>query len=199
MRSKKYYAYTIPDLLKSGIVENWNECERIVSGKENARYKSFSTKEEAELWLRMGADYRYKKQMPEGIYFDAGTGRGNGVEIRVTDEQGNNLLKTVLPKKSITKFGTLHLKNKETNNYGELLACKYALEIALRDNKRAVYGDSRLVIEYWSRGFVKKNEVLNDTMKLAGQVADLKKRFELCGGTLNRISGDDNPADLGFH
>ena len=35
-----------------------------------------------------------------GIYFDAGTGRGAGVEISVTDEQGKNLLHKALAQKS---------------------------------------------------------------------------------------------------
>jgi hypothetical protein len=30
-------------------------------------------------------------------------------------------------------------------------------------------------------------------------VAELRERFEAAGGSVLRISGDDNPADLGFH
>lgn len=218
IKKQKYYAYKLASG-SEGICENWKDCEKIVSGKE-ARFRGFASLGEAKNWLNAGARYesKVKGQMSNvdlipGIYFDAGTGRGNGVEISVTDEKGENLLYKVMPKSKINKFGKHHLGKNFTNNYGELLACKYALIFAIKNSRRSslkseqsavvravrVFGDSKLVIDYWSRGFIKRNALPVATVKLADKVAKLRKEFESLGGEVGRISGDDNPADLGFH
>ena len=96
--AKKFYAYFLEKENISGIVETWDECKTLVNGKK-ARYKSFPTRKECETWLGAGANYEKKAEikkeiqenLPMGIYFDAGTGRGIGVETRITDEKGNSL------------------------------------------------------------------------------------------------------------
>ncbi len=197
---KKFYAYVVPTKKLTGVAESWNECERFVSGEFGARYRGFPTKEEAEEWLRLGAQYEIKitKKLEKGIYFDAGTGRGAGVEISVTDERGKNLLHKVLKKKELNRFGKQIVGEEATNNYGELLALKYAIEIAMKEDVKKVFGDSSLVIDYWSKWRVKK-EVEEETFELARKVAALRGKFEKRGGEILRISGDHNPADLGFH
>lgn len=195
-----YYAYLFPQTGTHGITETWDECKHIVSGKTSVKYKGFKTKKEAESWLVAGADYMQKKKitLEKGIYFDAGTGRGQGVEISVTDEKGKDLLETIMPKELINRHGK-HLVGKHvTNNYGELLACKYALQLAIRENMTHVFGDSNLIIAYWSKGYI-KNEVAAKTIDLALEVVKLRREFEAKGGIISHISGDDNPADLGFH
>ena len=196
--SKKYYAYSIPSSDKRGVTDNWEECKKIIFGKAGATYKGFKTKKEAEEWLKAGADYLVKKVLAEGIYFDAGTGRGNGVEISVTDERGKDLLETIMLQEHINRNGKHLIPRNVTNNYGELLACKYALLLALREGITRVFGDSNLIIAYWSKGHI-KNEVAADTIALAFEVAKLRREFEAGGGKIAHISGDDNPADLGFH
>ena len=216
MKSPKYYAYVIPRTGINGVTDNWDDCKKIVSGKSGARYKGFKIKKEAEYWLTHGADYgersrtvisqthsgrpsrTIKKGLVSGIYFDAGTGRGQGVEISVTDENGKNLLEKILPKKYINRHGKHLIGGNVTNNYGELLACKYALMLALREHIVHVFGDSNLVIAYWSKGHI-KNDIARDTIDLAFEVGKLRQKFESMGGKLAHISGDDNPADLGFH
>jgi len=200
--TKKYYAYLLSDKNKTGICENWSECEKIVSGK-NARFRSFTTKEEAENWLKNGANYDIKppksaKKLEKGIYFDSGTGRNQKVEVSVTDEKGSDLLDKIRPKIKLNKFGK-HPEPKATNNYGELLGCKYALQIALKEKIKKVMGDSQLVINYWSKGFINKKEMDNKTIKLSEETAKLRKELEEAGGTIEFIEGDYNPADLGFH
>ncbi len=83
---KKYYAYFVPGGAR-GITDDWTKCERAVKGKPGARYKSFDAKAGAEAWLAAGAMYeaKQKPKLDPGIYFDAGTGRGAGVEISVPD------------------------------------------------------------------------------------------------------------------
>jgi len=197
MAKKKFYAYKIDG--QEGIAKNWDECAEIVGGESGAKYKGFETYDEAAAWLAAGADYSVKHIAPEtGIYFDAGTGKGNGVEINVTDNRGSGLLWKILPEKKLDHKGHFALGGRVSNNYGELLACKLALEIALKDDARKIFGDSALILDYWSKGHIKK-EVDHDTIELAKQVARLRRQFEAGGGQLIKISGGSNPADLGFH
>lgn len=191
MAKKKYYAYSTEG--KDGIVDSWDECQRIVSGK-SAKYKSFESKDQAERWLQMGADYSLKNTASvDGVYFDAGTGLGMGVEVSVTDKNGKTLLK-----KGVNERGNFLIKESVTNNFGELLACKFALEIALEKGCKKIFGDSKLILEYWSKGYIKK-EIPEETRKLAEEVKQLRYAFEKNGGVMSHISGGSNPADLGFH
>ncbi|HVM76980.1 MAG TPA: ribonuclease H family protein [Candidatus Paceibacterota bacterium] len=202
LKKKKYYAYFVPEGGKSGVTSDWEKCESMVKGVTGARYKAFDNRGEAEAWITKGAVYEVKKapKLAKGIYFDAGTGRGEGVEISVTDEKGKNLLHKGLSRDELNAFGK-HLvdDNSATNNYGELLALKYALEIARAEKIKKIFGDSKLVIEFWSRWRIKRKELPEETVALADEVSKLRESFEESGGTIERISGDFNPADLGFH
>jgi viroplasmin and RNaseH domain-containing protein len=202
---QKFYAYRLPDG-KNGIVSDWVACEKLVSGKANARYRGFVSHEEAAIWLKGGAHYEptqrklaLRTKLSPGIYFDAGTGRGIGVEVSVTDEKGVDLLRRVLPFKKINKFGKHPLGKTVTNNYGELLGCFYAMQVAKKLGVKKVFGDSRLVLNFWSRGVMKEKGLPKKTADLIRETADLREGFESSGGTLSYISGDVNPADLGFH
>lgn len=195
-----YYAYILLATGEKRVVESWAACERAVKGKE-ARFKGFMSRSGAEAWLASGARYESKPKQEKpvlepGIYFDAGTGRGDGTEVSVTDLHGKDLLFKVLPKAKINKHGKHNVEG--TNNYGELLGCKFALQIALEDGVKKIFGDSRLVTDYWSKGFIKK-EIPAATRKLAFEVVELREQFEKAGGKIKHISGDHNPADLGFH
>ena len=213
---KKYYAYLLLSNGRSGILENWKECEELVSGKE-ARYRSFASREEAENWLKSGANYNIRppkpqggertssalsskpaKKLEKGIYFDSGTGRNQKVEVSVTDEKGIDFLTKIRPKIKLNKFGK-HPEPKATNNYGELLGCKYAMQISIKEKNKKIFGDSQLVINYWSKGFINKKEMDKKTVKLSADVSKLRQKFEESGGTIKFISGGQNPADLGFH
>ena len=146
MAKQKYYAYFFDDK-RNGIVESWTECEKIVKGTK-ARYKSFIDKVVAQNWLDSGANYERKissttpinTKLEKGIYFDSGTGRGIGVEVRITDENKVSFLET-LPKETVKKllkntkwtvneFGNIYLGANRTNNFGELVGLYFALEIA---------------------------------------------------------------------
>jgi len=198
MAKKKYYAYQVGK--EKGIVDNWTDCEKIVAGVPGAKYKGFVMQEEAEKWLDAGADYSIKHiGLEKGIYFDAGTGAGDGVEVSVTDENGDSLLYKILDEKDINNRGFQLLGKGVTNNYGELLACKYALQIAVQEGAKKIFGDSKLVVEYWSKGFIKKDSVAIETIDLANDTKIIRRIFEKSGGQMALISGSSNPADLGFH
>ncbi len=197
MAKKKYYAYKVGG--QEGVTPSWDECAEAVGGESGAKYKSFESRDEAQRWLDAGADYSVKHIAAKpGIYFDAGTGAGNGVEINVTDARGNGLLWKVLPESELNGKGHFRVKGNVTNNFGELLACKYALQIALENGTQKVFGDSALILDFWSKGYIKKN-MGSQTIALVDEVLALRKKFERAGGALARISGGANPADLGFH
>lgn len=198
MKKIKFYAYLTEK--EKGIADSWSECEKIVSGSPNAKYKGFITEDEAKRWLAAGADYGIKHIAAEkGIYFDAGTGAGKGVEVSVTDENGRSLLDKILPETHINRRGHHWIFKDVTNNFGELLACKYALRIAIEEGVKKVFGDSDLIISFWSKGLVRRNDKPMDTIKLIEEVAKLRAEFEKSGGKIERIPGASNPADLGFH
>jgi len=201
-KKKKYYAYFVPHGSVSGVTSDWKKCEAMVKGVTDARFKAFNAKEEAEQWLSRGALYEIKKspKLHRGIYFDAGTGRGEGVEVSVTDEHGKNLLHRVISAKKLNRFGKYLVRDASaTNNYGELLALKYAIEVARKEKIKNIFGDSKLVIEFWSQWRIKRKDLPEETVELADAVSALRESFEAEGGSIERISGDYNPADLGFH
>lgn len=198
MAKRKFYAYLTEE--GKGIVDNWEECKEIVSGVPGAKYKGFLTEEEAERWLEAGADYNVKHIASEkGVYFDSGTGAGQGVEINVTDEKGRGLLDKILPKAHINGSNHHWIFKDVTNNFGELLACKYALQIAMKEGVKKVFGDSDLIIRFWSKGLVNRRDKPVETIKLIDEVAKLRGEFEKTGGKIEYIPGASNPADLGFH
>ena len=215
MAKQKYYAYFF-DEKNNGIVDNWGECEKIVHGTK-ARYKSFIDKSVAQEWLDSGASYErniglkapINATLEKGIYFDAGTGRGIGVEVRITNENKENILDKISPSalKKLLKdttwikneFGNIQVELGKTNNFGELIGFYFALNCAKILKQNVISGDSRLVIDYWSLGRFHESNLESDTINYINKVILLRKEFEKNKGVVKHISGDINPADLGFH
>ena len=204
------------DEKNNGIVDNWGECEKIVHGTK-ARYKSFIDKSVAQEWLDSGASYErniglnapINATLEKGIYFDAGTGRGIGVEVRITNENKENILDKISPSalKKLLKdttwikneFGNIQVEPGKTNNFGELIGFYFALNCAKILKQNVISGDSRLVIDYWSLGRFHESNLESDTINYINKVILLRKEFEKNKGVVKHISGDINPADLGFH
>lgn len=187
MKKKKmsFYACSLPDG-RTGIAQSWDECLILINNVKGAKYKKFVNYDQAKFWLDNGADYKAKFfHDKDGVYFDSGTGGDGKVKVRVTDKNGEDLVKDIF------------VKDNATNNFGELIACKYALKYALETGIKKVFGDSRLVIKFWSRG--RANILNSDTLVLIEEVKALREEFERNGGEIELISGDVNPADLGFH
>lgn len=213
MAKNKFYAYYLKSSNEKGIVSSWDRCRSIVSGKQGAMYKGFKTEQDAKNWLEDpkyakktstggggGGQKNSKPSLPKGIYWDAGTGGGKGVEVRVTDEIGTPLLFTITPVQELTEKGNYLLTKGETNNYGELVGVYAALKIAAKLGEPLVLGDSTLIITYWSKGRVNRKNVTDaKTIALANSVTALRSEFEANGGEIRHISGDHNPADLGYH
>ena len=205
-KKNKFYAFKTPS--EEGVVTSWPACEAKVKGKQ-ARYKGFPTQKEADDWLSAGARYENKalkkkiqqSSLPQNaIFFDAGTGRGVGTEVRVTDRAGTPLTFMALEKDQVTPEGNLLLSDK-TNNYGELMGCYLALQIAETLDCKVIMGDSRLVVDYWSKGYLRRETAGKDPdlQRLVHEVKKLRRTFEARGGAVKHVSGSINPADLGFH
>jgi len=201
-KSDKFYACFYTQSNTGVITNNWDECKILTRGGD-VRYKSFKSRKEAENWINTGGVYETKQmlqdKLPQGIYFDAGTGRGIGTEVRVTDKYGKSILHHFLSQEKINEFDNYLTKPGSTNNFGELLGCYIALNIAIKSNEKKIYGDSKLIIEYWSKGYIKVKNLNTDTVELAKKVVKLRKEFEKLGGSIHHVSGDINPSDLGFH
>ena len=215
MAKQKYYAYFF-DKKNNGIVNTWAECEKIVHGTK-ARYKSFIDRSVAQNWIDSGASYErnivlyapINTTLEKGIYFDAGTGRGIGVEVRVTNENKENILEKISPDsleellKNTTwiknEFRNIQFEGRKTNNFGELIGFYLALNCAKLLKCNLILGDSRLVIDYWSLGRFHENNLELETINYINKVIQLRKEFEKNKGIVKHISGDINPADLGFH
>jgi len=61
------------------------------------------------------------------------------VEINVTNEKRHYLLNKILPDTHINHRGHQWLFKDVINNFGELLACKYALQIAIKEEIKKVF------------------------------------------------------------
>lgn len=200
----KFYAYVCGE--DKGIVCSWDECKKKVEFKKGAKYKRFESYEDAQRWLSLGASYKERQKeverevlSKEAIYFDSGTGGKRGVEVKVSDHNGVPLTFLAVRKEHLTERGTLILEDK-TNNYGELFALYLALIIANKIKAKKICGDSKLVIDYWSKGIVsdkKKKDV--ELIKLIEKTKRMREEFEKKGGVIERISGSLNPADIGYH
>jgi caulimovirus viroplasmin len=194
-----FYAYILSD--KKGIVEDWESCKALVNGVSGAKFKKFKTLVEANAFIN-----NENIELEDAIYFDAGTGRGRGVEVRITDKNKNSLIPVLKENRkdiidffnkkgwNINEFSNIELGNNYTNNFGELLGCYVALIIANIRGENKIFGDSNLVIDYWSKEICNIED--KETLKLVEVVSKLRNNFN---GKIEHISGDINPADLGFH
>jgi ribonuclease HI len=202
-----FYAYCVEG--RTGIVRSWAECEAKVHGTA-ARYKGFASFSGAKAWLASGARYEDKaaakakerEGLPEGgVFVDAGTGAGLGVEVKVTDREGVSLLHHGVAEGRLTPRGTTLLAPGRTNNYGELVALLLGIRIARKSGVLRVYSDSALVLDFWSRGHVtaKKRQEDPELFALAQKTSAERLDFERAGGRCLKISGGINPADLGYH
>lgn len=198
-----FYAYYLENENISDVVNSWEQCQKLTKGKK-ARYKKFKNLDDAKKWLDEGAIYTPKVKenstlFKDAIYFDSGTGRNGIPEVKVSDVYGDSLLPFIMPQDKINNYGNYFLSKNRTNNFGELTALFIALKYAIKYNINKICGDSELVIKYWSLGKFNKDNLDNDTVELITKVKNLRKDYENKGGNIIHISGDINPADLGFH
>ncbi|MDD4931396.1 MAG: RNase H1/viroplasmin domain-containing protein [Candidatus Colwellbacteria bacterium] len=88
-------------------------------------------------------------------------------------------------------------------NGAELLALVAALRAAIfsKGKVKIIRCDSKLMTDYWSRNLKADSRAKMDLRKAkyVDELICLRKEFEKMGGVIEKISGDDNPADCGWH
>lgn len=226
--AKKYYAFHLTDGNVKGIVEDWNDCKTIVSGLA-CKYMSFKCKSEAQDWLDNSGSFVKKtfKVLEEGIYFDAGKrGEKSYTRVRVSNSKNEDLLPLLKGNGQFLEFendrtyanrytskpnfvlktynGNLcvELDIKKTNNAGELIGFLLACEIARKldyTGPKKIFGDSKLILDYWSKGVYNKKNVNSVESDTINKVVKIREELESKGFTFGFVSGDVNPADLGDH
>lgn len=91
----------------------------------------------------------------------------------------------------------------QQNNGAELLATIAGMRIVLhlRNKIKHIYCDSKLIVDFWSNRLKEESASKMDPLKVEyiNELISLKRRINRIDCELTKISGDDNPADLGFH
>jgi ribonuclease HI len=101
----------------------------------------------------------------------------------------------------ISKFNDVKTQQ---NNGAELLALLMALRISKSSSNIVKYikCDSELLVKWWTKtGPNPKTKRTMDPLKIKyiNECIILRKEFESNGGIIEKISGDDNKSDLGYH
>lgn len=199
-----YYAVFFLDDLTSFITSDIKLKDRFIENRSHI-LKVFQVFFEADKWTKnMKKLYTKEKESlfkNDTIFFDSGTGRGLGTEVRITDYLGNSLLHELeYYKDKLNQFGNYNLGNNiADNNYGELYGLYLALLLANQKNIKKISGDSSTVINDWKTGKPLSNKLNKDILDLIEKVRTLRNIFEMFGGEIHFIPGGINPADLGFH
>lgn len=101
----------------------------------------------------------------------------------------------------IAKFDDV---NSQQNNGAELLAMVAGLRIAnyfIQNGYPAqqILSDSKLIVDHWSKKLTSGKSFSASKEKYIKECIQLRKVYNSYGGIINKISGDDNKADLGWH
>lgn len=198
----RYFAVFYPDEKNSFITKDIALFQEFTKDKVNIN-QIFETAVEADKWIKTMENKSISDTAvldEDALYFDAGTGRKIGMEVRVSDYIGNSLLEELQEyKDKINEFGNYNLGENLKIQYGELYGLYLALMIAEQKNILKIAGDNQLVLSFWSMGNYNPKKLNNETVELIEKVVALRKEFSAKGGILFYIRGGQNPADLGFH
>lgn len=151
MAKKKYYV--VWHGVEPGVYETWNECKAQVSGYDGARYKSFNTREEAEIafqnspWNYIGANAKKKKAdsliLPNQIIRDS-----IAVDAACSGNPGLMEYRGVYIDDDLELFRVGPMQQ-GTNNIGEFLAIVHALALTQKSNREIpIYTDSVNAIKW---------------------------------------------------
>lgn len=167
----KFYAVKVGR--RPGIYSTWAECQKQILGFSGAKFKSFTSRKEAEEFIRI----KNEVEMPSSattVYFDGGAkdGRAGGA--------------TYIPSKQIVYFQRAipdPITKKETNSRGELTGLILALTHT--DGPLIVYGDNQYVLDV---GAGINNEKAN--LDLVDKVRQLVKNRNILWKWVKGHSGD---------
>lgn len=183
MAKQKYYVVWAGR--KPGIYTSWDECKKQVDGYQQAKYKSYSSREEAEAAYQAGASKSWgqggqgsapkagsgRKQAASdtedeidynSISVDVGThGNPGPIEYKGVDTQTGEILFYVGP-----------IEN-GTNNLGEFIAIVHALSyLQKQGSKKTVYTDSRTALSWMRNKKIASSLVRNESTARVWELAD---------------------------
>ncbi|NJB81345.1 ribonuclease H1 domain-containing protein [Wenyingzhuangia aestuarii] len=175
-KSKKYYV--VWNGKTKGVFNSWKDCKKQIDGFQGAQYKSFTSKEEAEIaFTKTYEEYKGKNTKKPVIDKEllAKTGNPNLVSISVDAACSGN--------PGLMEYRGVNTKTKQqlfiqgpfkegTNNIGEFLALVHGLAYLQKINQPnlPIYSDSRTAIAW-----VKAKQCRTKIMP----TADNKKMFDL--------------------
>jgi len=193
MAKKKKRFYVVWQGRKTGIFESWNECKDQIHEFENAKYKSFESKEEAiKASESHFSKYIFKK---DGLYKssiiaskDVGEPILDSISVDGACE-GNPGIAEYQGVNTRTKAKIFHGGpfQEGTNNIMEFLALVHAISYCKKkDIKVPIYSDSKIAIN-WIK-LKKCKTKLNSTDKNAHLFNLIERETRVWG---------ENPADFG--
>jgi len=179
-KNKKYYVVWVGRA--PGIYQTWEECKAQVHQFEQARFKSFTSKEEAELAYsqsfvsKSSSKEKSSKNTilttsdspiyPSWSVDAACAGNPGKMEYRGVDTQS---------KEEIFKFGPFELG---TNNIGEFLAIVHALALMKKENLNyPIYSDSATGISWIKQKKAKSNLIKNAKTEKLWQMIERAEKW----------------------
>lgn len=163
-KTNKYYV--VWKGAKTGIFTSWDECQQYVIGIPGAKFKAFSSLEEAEQAFEHGdiivkAEIKTKKYIEESISVDAAcSGNPGQMEYKgVCTKTGQQLF----------HFGPVL----GTNNIGEFLAIVHGLAwLKQKGKQHPIYSDSETAIKWVKAKKAKTSLVRNEDTERVWQLID---------------------------
>lgn len=209
-KKKKNKFYTVWVGREPGVYSSWEECQKHINGYENAVYKSFATKEDAELAFErnsneyIGVD-NFKSRLPISDLSLIGVPIPNSICVdgawntstNATEYQG-----VIFPQKDVI----FHVGpfSAGTNNIAEFLAIVHGLTYCQKNpNISAIYSDSKTAIS-WVRKKkaatkIISNEATSQIIAIVRRAEDWLHKNDYHTPILKweTLAWGENPADFG--
>ena len=151
MAKQKYYV--VWSGKKTGIFTSWDECKQQVHGYQGARYKSYTSRDEAEKAFQSGKDVESKGNQLTSHSSTAYIAKSISVDAACSGNPGDMEYRGVYTENSEEIFHFGPVPN-GTNNIGEFLAIVHALALLKKQNSSLpVYSDSQIAL-----GWVRKKQ-----------------------------------------
>lgn len=170
MKKKQKY-YVVWKGRKTGVFSSWNICKKQIEGFEDAQFKSFTNKSEAEkAYKKTFADYKGKNTKKATLSAKEKYGtpilKSLAVDAACSGNPGILEYRGVLTNSKKQVFIQGPFKN-GTNNIGEFLALVHGIALLKSKNLHnyPIYSDSKIAIKWVKRKKCNTKVVFNQTNK----------------------------------
>ena len=211
MGKKKKKFYVVWKGLQPGIYDTWDKCKAQVHGYDQALYKSFPSKEMAEVaynnnpWTYMGANKEQTVTISTGSYKDIPEIIKNSISVDAACSGNPGVMeyRGVYTADGVQLFHDGPYKD-GTNNIGEFLAIVYALAMLKQKGSNIpIYTDSITAIAWIRKRHCNSKLEKNDNNSNLFDVIDRANKWLLNNDWNNKIIKWDTekwgeiPADFG--